>query len=248
MQIGRSYFSFYKIAAFVLLAIAVCMLFMPWIAAGETKFGDVLYQYRWNSEKVHPTVFNTGITYYEDFAGSSDIATGSHFLGSAMSVFAVLYMAAFLAAVYGLYKDRNSYALFSVVFAIILFFLEIFQLFYLRNHLLSSYQEYRNDAFHIGACVWCFLLCTLGAFAFLAYEDTKRGRNPFSISQYRFNPKPNPVPAGNWECPNCHSSMENRKSFCSKCGTKKPEPKRCPACGVVLEPDEVFCSNCGARL
>lgn len=49
-----------------------------------------------------------------------------------------------------------------------------------------------------------------------------------------------------WECPNCKEIVEG--TFCSKCGTKKPEHSFCKNCGNKIQNDAKFCSNCGKQI
>lgn len=55
---------------------------------------------------------------------------------------------------------------------------------------------------------------------------------------------------GEWFCPNCGS--RNNGSFCTKCGTKRPEtftPFYCSKCGEkITDPGTLFCPKCGNKV
>ncbi len=60
-------------------------------------------------------------------------------------------------------------------------------------------------------------------------------------------PKPEPVKAGGWKCPNCGESGIT-SAFCPSCGNKKPEDTawNCPACGATGI-TSAFCPDCGGK-
>ena len=58
-----------------------------------------------------------------------------------------------------------------------------------------------------------------------------------------------PAPAAFWTC-SCGSSMAEDARFCSKCGSKRPEPKSQEKgwkCSCGHSSDGAFCSNCGKQ-
>ena len=67
------------------------------------------------------------------------------------------------------------------------------------------------------------------------------------IDESRINRIPIPAfsPIHKWACPSCGTMMATRASYCSKCGTKRPEALRCSKCGRFLEKDAAFCPHCG---
>lgn len=50
-------------------------------------------------------------------------------------------------------------------------------------------------------------------------------------------------------CTNCGALLNPSQAFCTKCGTKAPEPPlSCRSCGANLEEGQAFCSKCGTKV
>lgn len=49
-------------------------------------------------------------------------------------------------------------------------------------------------------------------------------------------------------CPTCSAECEDTNHFCTRCGTKLPQPKFCSKCGASIYKGERFCTHCGERI
>ena len=78
------------------------------------------------------------------------------------------------------------------------------------------------------------------------HEDRSKFKYPYS-STYTYT---STAQEGEWFCPKCGN--RNNGSFCTKCGTPRPEvfePFFCSKCGEkITDPETVFCPKCGNKV
>ncbi len=96
--------------------------------------------------------------------------------------------------------------------------------------------------FHIGvAGILCFVFAA-GAFVLTMLRGDLKVKVPLPAGF------PSGIHFKKWTCPSCGAQMSSDASFCSSCGTKRPEALHCPSCGRQIESGLAFCPHCGKRI
>lgn len=202
-----------QIVSVALAGLSFLMLFLPWITASVTVFGQ--------SDTTANNVFGTG---------GAELTS---FWSVMLIILAILAIAACALGVYGVLKDRMIYVLPLPLLAVVMFLLDFFQVLFARNVLEKQLGSFsKMAAIHIGVGAWLFLIFSIGAYGVLYFEKHSKfaiGKNPggwkcpacgaicgetqnFCVKCGAKKPEPR-------VCPNCGEPYKD-DAFCRKCGTK----------------------------